>query len=347
VTQVVLATTARSRGGVLRHVLDLARGLAAAGRPVAVALDGAADGPRADASAAGVEVRSLERIPAGVLHVHLANTFDARATTLMLRHRRRGPVVLTEHLPRTNASDPSLLPGGRTPGAAAAKDLFKLAQYRTADHVIAVGASSAAFMRRWRPRAISIVRNGLAPESQPVLPPAGDLHLVTIGTLNVQKGHDVLIDALRRARSPWRATFVGEGPQRAALEAMAAEVGADRVRFAGWQDEPATTVATASLVCMPSRWESFPYAALEAGLWGRALLATAVDGPDEIVDPGVTGILVPPEDSAALADALDRLAGDPPALADMGARARERVSAHYRLDAMIRQTAEVYDRVAR
>ena len=91
-------------------------------------------------------------VPTGsLLHVHLADTFDRRATALIHRHRRRGPVVITEHLPRTNASDPSLLPGGRTPGAATAKALMKRVQYSAVDQVIAVGGSSAGFLRRsWR-----------------------------------------------------------------------------------------------------------------------------------------------------------------------------------------------------
>jgi glycosyltransferase involved in cell wall biosynthesis len=348
---VVLATTARTPGGVWRHVLDLAQGLAARGRGVIVGLDRDAGALHAEASGAGLRVCVLHDMPrdGALLHIHLANTFDTGAVRLIAAHRRHGPVVLTEHLPRTNASDRSLLPGPRTPGAAAAKDLFKLAQYRMVDHVIAVGASSAAFMQRWRPPRgrVSVVRNGVSAERYPrlPLPPEGAPHLVIIGTLNVQRGPDVLADALVRTANPWRATFLGEGPQRADVEARVASIAAGRVVLAGWQDAPAATVATAHLVCMPSRWESFPYAALEAGLWGRALLATAVDGPDEIVEPGVTGLLVPPEDPAALAQALDRLAAQPTLLAEMGARARERIEARYTVDAMVDGTDDVYDRV--
>jgi glycosyltransferase involved in cell wall biosynthesis len=350
--RVVLATTALSEGGVWRHVFDLAQGLADRGRAVTVALDPAARSPRARAAELDIPTCPLGAIPRGgsILHVHLANTFDRRAAGLVLRHRRHGPVVMTEHLPRTNASDPTLLPGGRTPGAAAVKDLLKRAEYRIADHVIAVGGSSAAFMARWAPQPdrVSVVRNGLPPDRHHALPfpPPDDLHLVAIGTLNVQKAPDVLAAALERTRTPWRATFIGEGPQRADVEAHGDLVASGRVRLAGWQDAPAATVATASLVCMPSRWESFPYAALEAGLWGRALLGTAVDGLDEIVEPGVTGELVPPDDAAALAAALDRLGEDPAALREMGARARARVSARYTLEGMLEGTSHVYDRVA-
>jgi glycosyltransferase involved in cell wall biosynthesis len=342
---VVLATTATIPGGVWRHVRDLAAGLTARGQAVNVALDRGALKLRADAAAAGLAVGDLNVVPRGaLLHVHLADTFDRRATRLLLRHHRRGPVVVTEHLPRTNASDPTLLPGGRTPGAGVGKALFKRAQYAATDHVIAVSRSSAEFLQRqWRlpARRVAIVRNGLDPQDYPALPPGDDRQLATLGTLNVQKGHDVLLLALQRVRLPWKATFLGDGPQRAQLVAL----GGRDVVFAGWQAVPATTVATAALVCMPSRWEAFPYAALEAGLWGRPLLAAAVDGPDEIVVPEVTGVLVPPEDPDALAAALDRLAENRARLHDMGARAREHVSTRYTLDAMVQETAEVYARV--
>ena len=343
----MLATTALVPGGVWRHVRDLAEGLPAVGWQATIALDTRAHALRAEATAAGLEVGDLGAVPAGaLLHVHLADTFDREATAVMRRHRRAGPVVLTEHLPRTNASDASLLPGDRrTPGAGVAKTLFKRLQYAAADRVVAVGVSSGAFIaRRWRLPAsrIAVVHNGLPPERHAPLPPAEGRRLVVIGTLNVQKGQDVLIEALRRARTPWQATLVGEGPQRLEYERLAAGL---PVRFAGWQDDPAAVVTGCSLVCMPSRWESFPYAALEAGLWARPLLAARVDGPDEIVEDGVTGVLVPPEDPTPLAAALDRLAEDSDGLGAMGARARERVATRYTLRAMLRETAEVYAHV--
>jgi glycosyltransferase involved in cell wall biosynthesis len=351
--RIVLATTAVTAGGVWRHVRDLAEGLSARGARISIALEPAAQALSEEAARASLAVTTLdEEMPKdSLLHVHLADTFDRRATMVIQRHRRRGPVVVTEHLPRTNASDPSLLPGGRTPGAATAKALLKRVQYSAVDQVIAVGGSSAEFLRRkWRlpDRKISVVRNGVDAAGYPELPRAPDdmRSLVTLGTLNVQKGHDVLLDALERTRHDWRATLVGEGPQRPNLERRAASLSRGEVRLAGWQDDPTPVVARCELVCMPSRWESFPYAALEAGLWGRPLLATAVDGPDEIVEHGMTGLLTPPEDPVALAAALDRLAESPAEMTDMGVRARQHVRTRYTLDGMVAATAEVYAKAA-
>ena len=78
-------------------------------------------------------------------------------------------------------------------------------------------------------------------------------------------------------------------------------------------------------VVLPSRYENFPYACLEAMARGRPVLATTGSGFDEIIEHRRTGVLVPPDDPAALADALAALAADTPALAEMGRRARSSV----------------------
>jgi glycosyltransferase involved in cell wall biosynthesis len=320
---------------------------------VCFALEEQAEPLRADARASDFVVLPLgdpDPRRGALLHVHLSDTFDRRATAVMRRHHRTGPVVATEHLPRTNASDRSLLPDDpRTPGAGLVKASLKRRQYAAADVVIAVSSSSAAFIRRaWRvgEDKLAVVPNGLDASRYPVLPPAvdGDLHVVTIGTLSIQKGHDLLIEAMRRSRSQWRASLIGEGHHRAAYEELATRPPPVAATFTGWQPDPAAVVATASLVCVPSRWESFCYVAVEAGLWGRPVLATAVDGPDEIVLPGETGLLVPPEDPGALASALDELASDPVRMRDMAARARAHVSAMYTVDRMVERTADAYRR---
>ncbi len=110
-----------------------------------------------------------------------------------------------------------------------------------------------------------------------------------IGRLDVQKGFDIAIRAFREA-APSDATLlvVGEGPERAALETLAA--GDPRIRFMGWAPQPQTAVAACDAVLMPSRWEAFGLVALEAQAAGRLVAVAQADGMTEHVRRGAVGV---------------------------------------------------------
>src|SRR2546423_4204923 len=98
----------------------------------------------------------------------------------------------------------------------------------------------------------------------------------------------------------------------------------------------------AEVLCLPSRWESCPYTALEAMAEGRAVVASEVDGLDEIVEHDRTGLLVAPENPAALASALDALAEERERCAELGRRGHERAARLFTLERMGAQTAAGY-----
>ena len=139
----------------------------------------------------------------------------------------------------------------------------------------------------------------------------GDV-LVFAGRLGPQKAVGVLLDALARV-SEVTLVIAGDGPERAALERRVAELGLDgRVRFLG--SVPRETVLrlfrAADASVLPSAWENFPHTVVEALAVGCPVIATAVGGVPEVVRDGENGLLVPPGDSAALADAIERFFGD-------------------------------------
>jgi glycosyltransferase involved in cell wall biosynthesis len=167
--------------------------------------------------------------------------------------------------------------------------------------------------------------------------------VVALGSLGRQKGFDVLIEAARLARGDWTAVVYGSGPQLPSLAGQVAASGqAARVRFAGWVERPDEHIREAQVVCMPSRWESFPYVALEAAAAGRPVVGSRVDGLDEIILSEETGLLVASECPAELATALDRLAASPDLIPLWGVAAHRRVSNHYRLDQMVDGVLEIY-----
>ncbi|HEY3673393.1 MAG TPA: glycosyltransferase family 4 protein [Acidimicrobiia bacterium] len=157
--------------------------------------------------------------------------------------------------------------------------------------------------------------------------------VLAVGRLVRQKGFDVLLDAFaslaRDAAFEWDLVIAGDGPERAALESLAARAGVgNRVRFAGRTDR-AETVALftgAAVFVLPSRQEPFGIVNLEAMAAGTPVVATRVGGVPEIVDDEVTGLLVGPADTDALVRALRRLHDDPELCARLAAAGRADVA---------------------
>jgi glycosyltransferase involved in cell wall biosynthesis len=103
----------------------------------------------------------------------------------------------------------------------------------------------------------------------------------------------------------------------------------------------------ASVFVMPSYYETFGISVIEAMAFGLPVVATKAGGLPEVVEDGVTGILVPPGDSEALGDALLRLLLDPDLRARMGQAGRERVRSEFTVDRIVAQTLDVYQSVIR
>lgn len=158
-----------------------------------------------------------------------------------------------------------------------------------------------------------------------------------------RKGHAYLLDAfpavLKAVPSAWL-LLVGYGPIREELEGQARRLGvAERVRFLGHRPDAKRIAQAYDVVALTSTAiESLPFALLEGMAYGKPGVGTAVGGMPELIEEGVSGLIVPPRDSAAIADALIQLLGDPAKAARMGAAARERVRARFNADRMVQET---------
>lgn len=173
--------------------------------------------------------------------------------------------------------------------------------------------------------------------------------VMTVGRLTHVKGQRYLVAATPAlsARAPGVAVVViGEGPLRAELGSQAAALGvAGQVHLMGHRADARALLDAADVFVLPSRHEGMPLVAIEAMEAGLPVVATRVIGTEEVVDDGVTGILVPAEDAAALAVALADLLADPTRRAAYGAAGRRRYLAEFTAARMTARTWEVYDQL--
>jgi glycosyltransferase involved in cell wall biosynthesis len=162
---------------------------------------------------------------------------------------------------------------------------------------------------------------------------AATLLVGCVARLSRIKGHDTLLRAFAAlaAERPAVLVLLGDGEERAALEALAASLGvADRVRFTGMRSNAVNLHQGLDVSVLASYAEGFPNAVIEAMAVGVPVVATAVGGVRDAVADGETGYVVPPRDVDALAAALRRLADDAEKRRRYGREGRRRAMQHYR-----------------
>jgi glycosyltransferase involved in cell wall biosynthesis len=176
-------------------------------------------------------------------------------------------------------------------------------------------------------------------ENPPDQVPAGARILLSVSRLVPQKGIDVALRALASLPGDTVLVVLGEGPERGRLESLARQLGVDgRVFLPGRVPDVAAWLERAAVYVHPARWEGFGLAVLEAMLSGLPVVATNVSSLPELVVDGETGLLVEPNEPAALALAIGR-ALEQPQLGIAGARCAR---AEFSVATMADKTAALY-----
>lgn len=178
-----------------------------------------------------------------------------------------------------------------------------------------------------------------------------DIHLITVGRLEREKGHALLLDALaileRDRNLRVGLTVIGDGSEMAALRAQAERLGiADRVRFLGrvGQGQIRDHYARADAFCLSSLGEGVPVVLMEAMAMRMPVIAPRIMGIPELVEDGVSGLLVTPGRPDALADAIATLAAVRNRWLAMGQAGRARVSEQFEIAACARHLDSILDR---
>jgi glycosyltransferase involved in cell wall biosynthesis len=196
--------------------------------------------------------------------------------------------------------------------------------------------------------SVVTIHNGVPDERRQPAPRTRPGPLIgSIGRLEAQKGYDILIRALVAIEDA-TLVLVGEGSERAALEQLASEVGvAERVVWVGWSEDARNYLGTFDVFAFPSRFEGFPLAVLEALLARAAVVATDVGSIGEAVRHGETGLLVPRDDAAALADAIRKLLTDEPLRRRLGEQGRRLVLERFTAEHMTSAFESLYEELLR
>lgn len=268
-----------------------------------------------------------------IVHVHLFHASVAVAA--IPRARSRSVRVLSHH------HGAALTFEGRV------KPLLDRWAGRRFDRVVAVSDSVRDHLIRsygYSPECITTIRNGWQGNPRARADHRPNRSLISVGNLRREKGHSTLLRAFAEIPDSNRYTLVlvGDGPMRGELEDLAAELGIrERVHFSGAVDDVWPVLAEADLLVLPSLYEALGTVVMEAMASGLPVVASRVGGVPELVEEGVTGLLVPPGDHSLLAAALGELLADPQRCRQMG-KAAASVAQAWRTDRMVERYFSMY-----
>ena len=187
--------------------------------------------------------------------------------------------------------------------------------------------------------AAHLMENFLPLAQKPVKAPPEGLPVVgALGRLHVNKGFDILLQAaalLRERGKPVKLQIAGDGPEEGNIRTLAARLGfgTEDLTFTGWVTGPADYLAKLDLFVLPSRVEPFGLVVVEAMAAGVPVISSDIDGPRTILKSGELGVMVPPENPSALADAIAAALADWPRALERARKAQA-------------QALEIYDQAA-
>jgi len=223
---------------------------------------------------------------------------------------------------------------------------------RRADHITATGLRLAEAAARYAPagRPVTVVPYGVdLRQFQPGPREAGsEVVIGAVARLSKEKGLRYLLEAFAMVAGRYpqaRLVLAGDGPERRRLERLSARLGvAERVRFLGEvpHEQVPAVLQGFDVFAMPSTYEGFGVAALEAEAMEVPVVASNVHGIPDVVVDGETGLLVPPRDRQALASALERLLSDSDLRRRLGQAGRAFVAEHYSWEENTAQMEALY-----
>lgn len=283
------------------------------------------------------------RHPPDLIWLHTASGFSFRrkAIAALMAHLRGVPYIVHVHGAELHLWYRSITP----PERALVRWVL-----RSAHTVVCLSPIWERRVHQITPCRTAAVMNPVQVPTQPAPRPAGGpLRIVSTGRLGDRKGSRVLVRALALLSERGHRVelhLAGDGDQRPVREEAAARGVADRLFLHGWLNavQVDRLLADGHVFALPSRDEGVPVSLLEAMARAMPVVVTPVGGIPDLVRDGVDGLIVPPDDQAALAAAMERLIGDPSWAARLGVSAHQTVLREAATEVFVERIGHVVDR---
>lgn len=295
---------------------------------------------RSDVAAMWELRRTLRRLRPDVFHANLSEGSSCQYGLLMALSMPNLRVVVTENSPMGVRSELS-------------RRIKRLSAPRFDAHV-GVGRRAAALVEAdvsLPPGSVEVIPNAVPAIEHPPRTRTDDVvRIVAVSRFDPVKGLDVLVDAVgllnRDELPPFEVVVLGDGPERHELESRIERLGlGDVVNLVGWVSDVRRSLVEYDLFVLPSRLEGLPMSLLEAMHAGLPVISTDVGSVREVLSDDEVGVVVPPEDPAALAVAISELVSDPERRTRLARRGREVALDRYSAERNVAAYEAVYDRI--
>jgi glycosyltransferase involved in cell wall biosynthesis len=300
--------------------------------------------PWGDACAIGHVARILLDEDFDVIHVHSAKA--GMIGRIAARIAGVGPVVYTPH------AFPFLAGGVQGPIYRA----LEWAARPLTNHLLAVSHAEArqARLLGFPDTQVSVIENGVKCQLRSTPWEIVGNKRTVIGTamnFRPQKDYETFVNAcslLRDWQVDYRVVICGNGPQLSYIKRLvAAHELTERIEFAGWVPDAAMRMVSWDVFVLTTHYEGLSYALLEAMIAGRPIVASRVEGVKGVIEDGVSGLLVPPQDPRAVACAVVQLINDPERAHELGKEAHARAIGRFDIRRQMRALEEFYESLER
>lgn len=282
--------------------------------------------------------------------------FDFSTPMMLKRQLRdfRPHVVLTwmnratSMMPKRCPSDLDYVLAARLGG------YYNLKYYRHCDHLVGNTNDICDYLKgeKWPAERTHYLPNFVAADvAKPLSPKTLNLperarFILTLGRLHENKAFDTLIRALVDVPETYL-VIAGEGPERENLEQLATVLGVrPRIRMVGWRDDVPALLASCAIFVCPSRHEPLGNVVIEGWAQSRPVVAAASQGPVQLINDGVDGVLTPIDDVPAMAKAINKVLNDETLAADLAQAGRQRYEAEFTEGQVVKQYLQFFQGIA-
>lgn len=347
--RIVMVCHGRNLGGIERHVLALSAALTAVGHHVAYA------GPRA-----GWLGKAMQAAGHDSIHLPMRGMYDPWSAWKLRQFARAWRADILHGHAQRGTRYALWAGGGRLPIIATAHSTNACSRFRQDHPIIAVSGSVQDFLVAggFAPEQVHLIYLGVrdlglaAPAWKGPVSVEHPLRVGMLARLEPVKGHDLALEAIRLLHGRLSVRLIIVGPDTTdwaqQMKKRTRDLGLqDYVEFKGEISDIQHVFDRIDVMLAPSRREALSLSLIEAAAAGRPSIGTRIGGIPEVIEDGRSGLLVPPENPAALAEAILQLGCDDSLRLQMGLAARAIYEQRFTQAAMVRGTEDSYERVLR